>query len=185
MVKPRFQIVDEGDKTTVEVGEWFSEHCGSHYLVNELLDQTAYLAEDMLVDAVDAQEGVVERALEEPVFVATVRIPGWFVNGDDELSEEHGSMHPGDHLEMTGLVEDYSDKAWRVIARKKDEQPGLIYDYEWTFLPKSVVTLFRLIDVNSIEEADSVSKVGRAVRRRQIEEWSDMSWEEKLEEIDR
>lgn len=177
---PKVRIYDEGDVQELGIGEFVKLH---GYGIRPLIEQEAYLAEDALTNAVSRREDVVERALEEDVFAAKVYVPGWFVNNDDELIEEHGKHHPGATLKLEGLVEDYSDAAFRVVATRMDELPELVYEYEWTFLPKSVVRLVRLVNVDSIETADRVNKVMSEIRRREDEAWDSMTWDEKLEYV--
>jgi len=187
-MEPKVQVIDrDDDVTTVEeytVDEYHAEG-GNLSTITSLLDVQAYIAEGTLASTVMRREDIVERAMEEDVFAAKIEIPGWFVNGDDELAETFGNVHPGATVTMKGLTEDYSEKAWRVIAVEDENAPGLSYDYEWTFLPKSVVKLFRLSGINGIEDADKMSNLVVEVRRRKEEEWSEMSWKQKLAEIDR
>ena len=181
---PKIRVYDEGEVSVRDIAKTVADREIGINTIRSLLDVQAYLDEGILEGAVDRQQGVVERSLEEDVFAGKVYVPGWFVNEDDELSEEYGSMHPGGTLEIEGLVEDYSEKAFRIVARKEPDIPGLVYEYEWTFLPKSVVTLVRLTDVGSLDTADQVSQVLASMRTRNLAEWSGKTYEEMLEKTE-
>lgn len=183
-MKPSIQVIEDDEEQTAEIGNAIAEREVGINTVNGLITATGYHEEDRLLDAVKRNADVVERALEEDVFVGEIRIPGWFVNNDEELSEEHGHQHPGASLRIRGLVEDYSDKAWRIVAAERDELPGLIYEYEWTFVPKSQVAMIRLLGVDDVDTADQVSRVTSEIRRDPDADWTEMSWNQKLRKVD-
>lgn len=106
-------------------------------LVRKMARLDAY-TEDELAKAVKHNENVVRRAFEEDdVHVANFSVAYWLEKEDDEVGEmmENRSR-------VTGLVEDYSEDAWRVIATEVDAFGGdFWFSYEWTFMPKSASTV--------------------------------------------
>lgn len=181
---PKIAIIDEGEEYRISPREFVENRIGHPSTVRSILDQSAYLAEGILEDSANRSTKVVERALEEDVFPARVHIPGWFVNNNDELSEEYGPMHDGGTLKIEGLVENYSSDAWRIVAITDPEIPGNEYEYEWTFVPKSQVTIVRWVDVTGLEDADKAGEELIDAKRNADAEWDEKSWDEKLETID-
>jgi hypothetical protein len=181
-MNPTVTVIDEGVRTEYELIQAINEGV-SIPTVKSLLDVQTALDEEMLVSSVDRNSHVAERAVEENVFAGQIILPGWFVNNDAELSDKYGEMHPGARLTIEGLVEDYSEPSWRVVASRDVELPGLIFEYEWTFLPKSVVTLIRLDGIGDMVTADRVSEAINRYRRNKTDEWADITWQEMLEAL--
>lgn len=184
-------VTDEGQTTEYDVAEYAAEK-RSHAGICLLADKQVALQQDELTERVQHNEGVVERAKEEDVFVARVELPGWFIFKDDELKEEFGDDvgHKGDTLRVTVLAEDYSEKAWRIIGREQSALAGdYWFTYAWNFVPKSVVRMTRVEGLTGDEdlldlrdEARGAAKEARERRDRKFEEAD--GWEEKLEEVE-
>lgn len=177
--------VHEGEREQFTTEE-YAEEGGSLTMASLLASGQAKIEEDTLADEVRHNDYVVERALEEDdVYFAEIRIPGWFVIDDDDLSEEFDVGHPGATLEVRGLIEDYSDGAWRIIAKETDSMAGdQWFNYAWCFVPKSVSTL-TFVPVEGEEDAWEFKDEAHEVRKaNRVEFDEDAGWEEKLEEIE-
>ena len=140
------EIADGGDVDHYSLSEYVHEG-GSASALSVIAAKQAMLSDGTLVDEVQHNEHVVERAIDEGAFVARVSIPYWFVNKDDEVQDTFGAKHEN----VTCLVEDYSEKAWRVIAQDAGAHGDSWFNWAWTFLPKSVV---RVTHVEGVEDRD-------------------------------
>lgn len=160
--------------------EEFVEQGGSAATVSLVAKDQAMLDSGELPEYVRHNPEVVERAMEEDVFVAEVKFQGWLVNDDDDNPESWQKAHPGETLSGRFLVEDYSEKAWRLIAEEMGGTAGTWYNYRWVFIPKSKSRLFR---VRGVESRDHADEVGSRAHEEYRERMSD-GWEESLERME-
>lgn len=153
---------------------------GSGVTVSLLARDQSLLETGRLVEMCDHNTDVVERALQEDVFVGEARFKGWLVNDKQNAVDAWGEQHPGATLSGRFLIEDYSEKAWRLVAEEIGGMSGRWFGYRWVFLPKSQCRVTRVVGVDSEEVADDVSaeahEAERAIR--------DAGWEAQLDTIE-
>lgn len=171
----RIVRTENGETTTYTPAEYV-EAGGSLAGVINMAIRQGILAEGLLAEDVVDNKRIVERATEEDVFVGRVDVPGWLVNDKDGLTRSTGSVHPGATITVDGLVEDYSEKAFRVVAREDDVHGDAVYHYAWAFLPKSQVTVTRVEGVEDREAGWAFQRAAQEARRAHRdaggEEWS-------------
>ena len=176
-------IESEGERMEMSVEEYVEEtrrDAGTAILARN----QGFIAEGVLSEKVRHNEKVVNRAMEEEgVRFARIRVPFWFRQQDEEVAE---TFEQDD--EIYALVEDYSEKAWRIIASENSAPGDIIFNYEWTFIPKSLATV-TWVDVRNIGEAEKIGREAHEVSRRIREEEEEAfenadGWEEKLEEVE-
>lgn len=183
MTDAHIAVVDEGERTKYTPEEYVDEG-GSPLTAKLLTYKNAALAEGQLGDEVQHNDHVVDRADEEDAVVARIEVPYWFRQKDDEVAE----TFDGDDR-MTALVEDYSDKAWRIIAGEEGIGGDFWFTWEWTFVPKSVARVTLPAGWSDPAEAkdlhDRFGELERELREAREEAWENADdWEEKLEVVD-
>lgn len=175
---PQVIVNKNGERSAFGVEEYVAEK-GSRALVSVIARVNAQIATGTLRDEVRRNEHVVDRALQEDgVFYGKVVLPYWLAQ--DKMK---GQTH------IEGLVEDYSPKAWRVIATEADSFGSTWFSYTWAFLPKSQVTVTTVEGIESIEDAREFTsrsiKADAEARKAHDEAWEAAeSWEEKLALVD-
>ena len=141
-------VEDEGEKRTYQPNDAVQSGI-SRNTIAILARKQARLADGSMEDDVMHNDEIVTRARDEGCFVAEISVSYWMRKNDDEIAE----TFDGDD-KITALVEDYSDDAWRIVAK---QQRGLSGDYwftwAWTFLPKSQSTVVRVEGVETVDEA--------------------------------
>jgi hypothetical protein len=181
MSEPTIVVNDEGEQNEYSLDEYVNET--RRWAGTSVMAQTeAALQRGDLPEKVRHNDHVVERAMEEDdVHYARLRVPYWFVQKDDEARELMGRDDQKDVL-----IEDYSEKAWRVIASETDSMAGdQWFNYEWVFLPKSVVTVTHMeMEDHSRDAVDEIVSDIHSSEEEFEDEWDDMDWEEKADAVE-
>lgn len=171
-----FVTYDEGDTRRYEIDEAASRNTIGAASIATIARVNAMIAQGELVDDVRHNEQVAERAVDEGCFYAKISIPGWFVLDDDDLADEYGDdvYSGGDTLERKVLIEDYSDGAWRIVAHRVDSLNGdLVFDWSWSFVPKSLATVRTVEGVESEQAALDVGEAAREAEQAAADSWFD------------
>lgn len=137
---PQIEIEAEGDSHSFSPQEYADsdETLGSSARANKLLRTQHLVESEELPEEVQHNPDVAERALEEGAFYARISVPFWFKKDDDEVYDTFG-----DDDAIYAMVEDYSDGAWRIIASETSSMGDQWFNWEWTFVPKSLTTVTR------------------------------------------
>lgn len=159
--------------------EEYIKQGGSVATVRLLAKEQAKLDAGTLPDDVDHNDSVVERAMEEDVFVGEAKFKGWLVNDSDNAVDAWGKHHPGATISGRFLMESYSDDAWRLIAEESGGRSGRWYNYRWVFLPKSEARVTRVEGVEGRKHAEEIGRRAREEDRKR----RDDSWVENESEV--
>lgn len=185
MTEAIVRVNDEGQAEDYTLTE-YTDAGGSMTTAITLLRDAALAAEGALADDVRHNAGVVERAMEEDCSVVRIAVPFWFRQKDDEVAETFGSEDS-----IYALVEDYSDKAWRIIASRTTSMGDRWYNYEWTFVPKSMSTVTSVVGFTDPEDAREALHEARSIRQDQWQQEKDDwesakegGWEDMLDHVD-
>ena len=157
--------------------EEFIEEGGSATTLSLIARDQILLKSGRLPEYVDHNPGVVERAMEEEVFVGVAKFRGWMVAGDEDAPDHWRDANPGETLTGRFLMVDYSEKAWQLIAEESGGSAGRWYNYRWEFIPKSKS---RVVTIRGIRDEDHADEI-RARARNAEREIANRGWEESLE----
>lgn len=181
----QIRVTDDGETDSYEPTEYGAEASYTR-AVRLIRNGIAYEQDELREQDNLHNEDVLARAKEEDdSFYGTIRVPFWFRDDDEEVRE----TFDGDDR-VTGVVEDYSEKAWRIIAVEDNHgRAGVYWHYAWTFVPKSLGTVTRAVGWSGVEEARRAAADVREARQEAKEardqEWEDADdWEERLEVLD-
>lgn len=180
------RVTDEGESRDLEIPAYCDEG-GSPATARRLIQYGMMVSEGQLAGYAEHNADVVERAQEEDCFYARISVPFWFRQDDDEVAE----TFDGDDR-INALVEDYSDSAWRIIASETNSgRAGVWFNYEWTFVPKSLATVTRAVGWTSADDAkdaiDVAREIERQIREQDQEEWEraqEQGWEAMLDHVE-
>lgn len=179
------EVIDEGQSDKYGAEEAAERRVGDAVQAKRLVRKNAALEAGEYASGINQSEAIADRAREEDAFVAKIEVPFWFRDKDDEVAETFNGQD-----RITALVEDYSEKAWRIVASERhDVGGGMVLGWEWTFLPKSVATVVRVGGWSSPRESrEFYDELGDAMRRKREERKQEMEdadgWEERMDALD-
>lgn len=175
---------DEGESESMSIEEYIEEG-GSPNFASIMVREQDLLESGQLIDEVQHNSNIVKRAIDEGAFFGKIRVPFWFRQDDEEVNEAFDGEDS-----MQGLIEDYSEKAWRIIAKKQTGLSGdRWYTWSWTFVPKSLSQVLRAEapkgEKERLDIEEAIYEVRKAKREKEEEAWEKADgWEEKLEQIE-